>query len=100
MSGTKVKKDVLFERFKSLGWSKSELARRVAEVRLRLYGDNIEDPNSLINGLTGALEHPEKSSGKIIESLVIAMGGALDITWTVERVVRETEKIRLSENTE
>ena len=85
--------NVLKSRLESLNWTSYRLAKEVAKIRLEVYGEEIENPKSLVNGINACLKDPDRSSGKMIESIIRAMGGSLTVKWTTEKVIRTTEEI-------
>jgi hypothetical protein len=88
--------NVLKKRLTELGWTTYRLAQEVAQVRADVYGETIDDPKSLVNGINGCLKSPERSSGKMLNSIILAMGGTLTVKWTTEKIVKTTEEIEES----
>lgn len=89
-------KRVLKDRLEQLDWTTYKLAQEVGKVRNEVYGDTIENPRTLINGLDKALENPDASSLKTIEAVIRAMGGELVIRWTeTETVVTGQREVKV-----
>jgi hypothetical protein len=84
--------NVLRNRLQALGWTSYRLAKEVAKVRVEAYGEVIENPKSLVNGINACLKDPDRSSGRMLECIVRAMGGSLTVKWTTEKIIRTTEE--------
>ena len=90
-----LKKELLKERFDSLGWTAYKLAQEVSRVRSAIFGEK-KKPSNLISSVNKVLEDPNKASFKNVEAAVKAMGGELTIRWTTtEEVVTGHEDIQL-----
>jgi hypothetical protein len=84
---------VLTNRLQALGWTSYRLAKEVAKVRADMYGEVIENPKSLVNGINACLKDPDRSSGRMLECIIKAMGGSLSVKWTTEKIVKTTEEM-------
>jgi hypothetical protein len=71
--------NVLKNRLNALGWTSYRLAKEVAKIRSELYGEVIENPKSLVNGINACLKDPDRSSGKTLKCVTKAMGGSLTV---------------------
>jgi hypothetical protein len=83
---------VLQTRLKDLRWTTYRLAQEVAKMRSELYGEEIKNPKGLVNGVKSCLEDPDRSSGKMLNCVVKAMGGSINVKWTTEKVIVTTEE--------
>ena len=93
MSGLKyLNSKVLKSRLENLGWTTYRLAKEVAKIRSEVYGEEIKKPKSLINGINACLEDPDRSSGKMLNCIIKAMGGSIAIKWTTEKIIITTEE--------
>jgi hypothetical protein len=88
--------NVLRNRLQALGWTSYRLAKEVAKVRAEVYGEVVENPKSLVNGINACLKDPDRSSGRMLECIVRAMGGSLTVKWTTEKIITTTEEIEES----
>lgn len=90
-----LRKEVLKERFESLGWTAYRLAQEVSKVRSAIFGET-KKPSNLVSSVNKVLEDPNKASFKNVEAAIKAMGGELTIRWTTtEKVVTGHEDIKL-----
>lgn len=87
------KHDFLRRRMDTLGWTSYRLAREVARVRGQVYGDKIEKFSTLIPSIERAIAAPERSSGKTLKCIVIALGGKSTIRWENKKTVSVIETV-------
>jgi hypothetical protein len=72
----------LLERLKELGWSKTKLATRVAEIRGK-------EVNQIKTSVIYSLNHPDKTSKEHLEAIVKAMGGSLTLNWLDKELMKD-----------
>ncbi len=89
-----MKKEILEDRIKELGWSQYRLTQEFCKER-----GETSDPSSVKrfgSAVKRALQNPSKSSMENIERLIKAMGGELVIRWTeTEEVVTGHREVEL-----
>jgi hypothetical protein len=86
-----MKKEILEERLKELDWSAYKLAQEFA--RLREQEEGVEKKvTSFVTSVRQALDKPEKSSLKTIETIIKALDGELVIRWKQKAEVVTGEK--------
>lgn len=99
-----VRKELLRERFEAIYGSeanmeygaKSDLAAKVSFYREKLYGEKSEAKN-MISTIDRVIDDPSKSSGKLLECVILALGGEISVTWKTERIVKDLETVPMTE---
>lgn len=90
-----MRKEILEDRLQELGWSAYRVAKEIA--RLKGEEDQISRPTRYATAVRQALENPDNSSFRTIESLIAAMGGQLIIRWEQrEEVVTGIQEVKVS----
>jgi hypothetical protein len=85
--------EFLKNRLKELNWTVYRLAQEVANVRKEQYGEEFEDPRTLISSIQRAINNPNSITSKNLEVIVLAMGGRLSVKWTKEKTVVVQEEV-------
>ncbi len=75
-----MKKEILDERLKELGWSAYKLAQEVSKLRSQ-EEEQEKKVTSFVSSVRQALEKPDNSSLKTIETLIKALDGEIIIRW-------------------
>jgi len=75
-----MKKEILDERLKELGWSAYRLAQEVSKLRSQ-EEEQEKKVTSFVSSVRQALEKPDNSSLKTIETLIKALDGEIIIRW-------------------
>lgn len=75
-----MKREILDERLKELGWSPYRLAQEVSRIRSKDEEREFK-PSNFVSSVRNALEKPNSSSIKTLETLVKALDGELVIRW-------------------
>ena len=90
-----MKRDILQDRLKQMGWSRYRLTQEYCRVR-----GEPTDPSSIKRyegTIKRALENPNKSSTEVVESIIKALDGEQVIRWnTREEVLTGQEEVRVS----
>ena len=85
-----MKKEILEERLKELGWSAYKLAQEVSKLRSQ-EEEQEKKVTSFVSSVRQALDKPDNSSLKTIETLIKALDGEIIIRW------KERKKIVIGE---
>ena len=75
-----MKKEILEERLKELGWSAYKLAQEVSKLRSQ-EEEQEKKVTSFVSSVRQALDKPDNSSLKTIETLIKALDGEIIIRW-------------------
>lgn len=86
-----MKKEILEERLKELGWSAYKLAQEVSRLRSQEQGEE-KKATSFVSSVRQALDKPDNSSLKTIETLIKALDGEIIIRWKEKREVVTGER--------
>ncbi len=90
-----MKRDILQDRLKQMGWSRYKLTQEYCRVR-----GEPTDPSSIKRyegTIKRALEDPNKSSTEVIELIIKALDGEQLIRWnTREEVLTGQEEVKVS----
>ncbi len=90
-----MKRDILQDRLKQMGWSRYRLTQEYCRVR-----GEPTDPSSIKRyegTIKRALEDPNKSSTEVIELIIKALDGEQLIRWnTREEVLTGQEEVKVS----
>lgn len=90
-----MRKEILDDRLKQLGWSRYRLTQEYCRVR----GD-ATDPSTVKrfeSTVKRAVQNPNKSSTEVIESIIKALDGEQVIRWnTREEVLTGQEEVKVS----
>ncbi|WP_009629952.1 hypothetical protein [Synechocystis sp. PCC 7509] len=81
-----MKKEILDERLKELGWSAYKLAQEVSKLRSQ-EEEQEKKVTSFVSSVRQALEKPDNSSLKTIETLIKALDGEIIIRWKERKEV-------------
>ena len=81
-----MKKEILDERLKELGWSAYRLAQEVSKLRSQ-EEEQQKKVTSFVSSVRQALEKPDNSSLKTIETLIKALDGEIIIRWKERKEV-------------
>jgi hypothetical protein len=89
-----MKKEILEDRLRELGWSPYRVAKEIA--RIRGEAEQMKRPTRYATAVRQAMENPDNSSLKTIESLIAAMGGQLFIRWEQkEEVITGAKEVQI-----
>jgi len=80
MTQSSMKREILEDRLKELGWSAYRLAQLVTQIRTKEEGEE-KKVTSFVSSVRQALHNPDSSSLKTIETLIKALDGELIIRW-------------------
>ncbi len=86
-----MKKEILEERLKELRWSAYKLAQEVSRLRSQEEGEE-KKVTSFVSSVRQALEKPDNSSLKTIETLIKALDGELIIRWKEKKEIVTGER--------
>lgn len=90
-----MKKEILEDRLQELGWSPYKLAQLVSKLRSKEEGKE-KRVTSFVSSVRQALNNPDSSSLKTIETLIKALDGELIIRWKQkEEVVTGEREVRI-----
>lgn len=90
-----MKKEILEERLKELGWTAYKLAQEVSKLRSQEEKQE-KKVTSFVSSVRQALEKPDNSSLKTIETLIKALDGEIIIRWKErQEVVIGEREIRI-----
>ena len=81
-----MKKEILADRLKELRWSAYKLAQEVSRLRAEEEGEE-KKVTSFVSSVRQALEKPDNSSLKTIETLIKALDGELIIRWKEKKEI-------------
>lgn len=95
MTQTLMKKEILEDRLQELGWSPYKLAQLVSQLRSVEEGKE-KRVTSFVSSVRQALNNPDSSSLKTIETLIKALDGELIIRWKQkEEVVTGEREVKI-----
>lgn len=86
-----MKKEILEDRLKELGWSAYKLAQEVSRLRSQ-EEEREKKVTSFVSSVRQALDKPDNSSLKTIETLIKALDGELIIRWKEKKEVVTGER--------
>lgn len=86
-----MKKEILEDRLQELGWSAYKLAQVVSQIKSEEEGEE-KKVTSFVSSVRQALNSPDKSSLKTIETLIKALDGELVIRWKQKKEVVTGER--------
>lgn len=90
-----MRKEILEERLKELDWTAYKLAQEFARIREQEEGVE-KKVTSFVTSVRQALDKPEKSSLKTIETMIKALDGELVIRWKQkEEIVTGEKEVRV-----
>lgn len=90
-----MKKEILEDRLQELGWSAYKLAQIVSQLRAEEEGKE-KKVTSFVSSVRQALNNPDSSSLKTIETLIKALDGELIIRWKQkEEVVTGSREVKI-----
>ncbi len=86
-----MRKEILEDRLKELGWSAYKLAQEVSRLRSQ-EEEREKKVTSFVSSVRQALDKPDNSSLKTIETLIKALDGELIIRWKEKKEVVTGER--------
>lgn len=90
-----MKKEILEDRLQELGWSPYKLAQLVSQLRSIEEGKE-KRVTSFVSSVRQAINNPDSSSLKTIETLIKALDGELIIRWKQkEEVVTGEREVKI-----
>lgn len=90
-----MKKEILEDRLQELGWTPYKLAQLVSQLRSVEEGKE-KRVTSFVSSVRQALNNPDSSSLKTIETLIKALDGELIIRWKQkEEVVTGEREVKI-----
>jgi SOS-response transcriptional repressor LexA len=94
MIQTFMKKQILEDRLKELGLNPYKVAKEIA--RIKGDAEQFSRPTRYATAVRQALENPNNSSLRTVESLIAALGGRLYIEWDhKEEVVTSSKAVQV-----
>lgn len=86
-----MKKEILEDRLQELGWTPYKLAQLVSQLRSVEEGKE-KKVTSFVSSVRQALNNPDSSSLKTIETLIKALDGELIIRWKQKKEIVTGER--------